>query len=162
VVEILSPTTQPDLTHPSSPYNLRRPNVWTHNNAFCLRPAIKPLRTVSTSILSETHFRSQLILWIAGVPLEKAMGSRTSVHVGCLVQEYSQISRRDTDLPGSYQIVGSSGLAMLANRLSWFYDFTGPSMTVDTACSGSLLAVHLACQDLLSGSVDMVDFVHYN
>jgi 3-oxoacyl-(acyl-carrier-protein) synthase len=59
-------------------------------------------------------------------------------------------------MPGSYQIVGSSGLAMLANRLSWFYDFTGPSMTVDTACSGGLLAVHLACQDLLSGFADMV------
>ena len=84
------------------------------------------------------------------------MGTKTSVHVGCLLQEYSQISQRDSEMPGNYQIVGSSGLAMLANRLSWFYDFTGPSMTIDTACSGSLLAMHLACQDLLSGSVDMV------
>jgi hypothetical protein len=87
--------------------------------------------------------------------MEKAMGTRTSVHVGCLLQEYSQISQRDTDLPGNYQIVGSSGLSMLSNRLSWFYDFKGPSMTVDTACSGSLLALHLGCQDLLSGTVDM-------
>jgi len=45
---------------------------------------------------------------------------------------------------------------MLANRLSWFYDFSGPSMTVDTACSGGLVALHLACQELLAGSVDMV------
>ncbi|KAH7372371.1 polyketide synthase-like protein [Pyrenochaeta sp. MPI-SDFR-AT-0127] len=87
--------------------------------------------------------------------MEAAMGSKTSVHVGCLLQEYSQISQRDSEMPGNYQIVGSSGLSMLANRLSWFYDFTGPSMTVDTACSGSLLALHLACQDLLAGSVDM-------
>jgi acyl transferase domain-containing protein len=64
--------------------------------------------------------------------MEKAMGSRTSVHVGCLAQEYSHVSQRDTNLPGSYQIVGSNGLSMLANRLSWFYDFTGPSMAVDT------------------------------
>jgi acyl transferase domain-containing protein len=92
--------------------------------------------------------------------MEKAMGSRTSVHVGCLAQEYSHVSQRDTNLPGSYQIVGSNGLSMLANRLSWFYDFTGPSMAVDTACSSGLLAVHLACQDLLSGSADMVDTVH--
>jgi acyl transferase domain-containing protein len=88
--------------------------------------------------------------------METAMGSRTSVHVGCLLQEYSQISQRDSDMPGTYQIVGSSGLSMLSNRLSWFYDFTGPSMTVDTACSGGMLALHLACQDLLSGTVDMV------
>lgn len=90
--------------------------------------------------------------------METAMGSRTSVHVGCLLQEYSQISQRDSDMPGTYQIVGSSGLSMLSNRLSWFYDFTGPSMTVDTACSGGMLALHLACQDLLSGTVDMVRF----
>jgi acyl transferase domain-containing protein len=94
--------------------------------------------------------------------MEKAMGSRTSVHVGCLAQEYSHVSQRDTNLPGSYQIVGSNGLSMLANRLSWFYDFTGPSMAVDTACSSGLLAVHLACQDLLSGSADMVVITHRN
>ena len=84
------------------------------------------------------------------------MGTRTYVHVGCLLQEYSQISQRDAQMPGDYRIVGSSGLAMLANRLSWFYDFSGPSMTVDTACSGGLVALHLACQELLAGSVKMV------
>jgi acyl transferase domain-containing protein len=88
--------------------------------------------------------------------MQAAIGTRTSVHVGCLLQEYSQISQRDAQMPGDYRIVGSSGLAMLANRLSWFYDFSGPSMTVDTACSGGLVALHLACQELLAGSVDMV------
>jgi acyl transferase domain-containing protein len=88
--------------------------------------------------------------------MKAAMGTRTSVHVGCLLQEYSQISQRDSQMPGDYRIVGSSGLAMLANRLSWFYDFSGPSMTVDTACSGGLVAFHLACQELSAGSVDMV------
>lgn len=88
--------------------------------------------------------------------MHSAMGTRTSVHVGCLLQEYSQISQRDSQMPGDYRIVGSSGLAMLANRLSWFYDFSGPSMTVDTACSGGLVAFHLACQELIAGSVNMV------
>lgn len=87
--------------------------------------------------------------------MDAAMGSSTSVHVGCLLQEYSQISQRDA-MPGTYQIIGSSGLAMLANRVSWFYDLKGPSMTIDTACSGSLVALHLACQELQSGSVNMV------
>ncbi|KAH7398734.1 polyketide synthase-like protein [Phaeosphaeria sp. MPI-PUGE-AT-0046c] len=119
---------------------------------FSIPPAEAECMDPQQRFLLETSYHA---LENAGIPMDKAMGTRTSVHVGCLLQEYSQISQRDTDLPGNYQIVGSSGLSMLANRLSWFYDFKGPSMTVDTACSGSLLALHLGCQDLLSGTVDM-------
>ncbi|KAH7075847.1 polyketide synthase-like protein [Paraphoma chrysanthemicola] len=119
---------------------------------FSIQPAEAECMDPQQRFLLETSYHA---LENAGIPMESAMGTRTSVHVGCLLQEYSQISQRDTDMPGNYQIVGSSGLSMLANRLSWFYNFTGPSMTVDTACSGSLLSVHLACQDLLMGSVDM-------
>ena len=45
---------------------------------------------------------------------------------------------------------------MLANRLSWFFNFRGTSVNLDSACSSSLLAVHLACQDLRAGSSSMV------
>lgn len=44
-----------------------------------------------------------------------------------------------------------AALAMLSNRLSWFFDFRGPSVTVDTACSGSMVALHLAYSSMRAG-----------
>jgi 3-oxoacyl-(acyl-carrier-protein) synthase len=40
---------------------------------------------------------------------------------------------------------------MLSNRLSYYFNLTGPSVTLDTACSASLVALHLAVQSLKSG-----------
>ena len=45
---------------------------------------------------------------------------------------------------------------MVANRVSYHLNLTGPSVTVDTACSASLMAVHLACQALTCGDSDLV------
>ncbi|KAL9042477.1 MAG: hypothetical protein Q9214_003767, partial [Letrouitia sp. 1 TL-2023] len=59
---------------------------------------------------------------------------------------------RDYETLPIYQATGSGpSLAFLSNRLSYFYDLKGPSVTVDTACSASLVALHLACETLRSG-----------
>lgn len=41
--------------------------------------------------------------------------------------------------------------ASIANRISYFFNFKGPSIAVDTMCSSSLTALHLACQSIKSG-----------
>ena len=44
---------------------------------------------------------------------------------------------------------------VMANRISHFLDLRGPSLTLDTGCSSSLVAIHLACQSLRAGETDL-------
>src|SRR5262249_34417758 len=50
----------------------------------------------------------------------------------------------------AYRITGNV-FAIAANRVSYVFDFRGPSLAVDTACSSSLVSVHLACRSLWEG-----------
>src|SRR5215813_8179971 len=45
--------------------------------------------------------------------------------------------------------------ASIANRVSYVLDLHGPSMTLDTMCSSSLTAIHVACQDLKLGRTSL-------
>jgi acyl transferase domain-containing protein/acyl carrier protein len=90
----------------------------------------------------------------AGQDIEQLNGSFTGVYMGISVNEYSTVQFAD---PAS--ITGHSGtgsaLSISANRISYFFNFHGPSMAIDTACSASLAAVHLACKGLREGECDL-------
>lgn len=64
------------------------------------------------------------------------------------------VQRTDTGV-GSFQAVLASDKDYLSSRVSYKLDLRGPSLTVQTACSSALVAVHLACQALLAGECDL-------
>lgn len=81
---------------------------------------------------------------------------RTGVFAGTSVNTYvtaaDPAALRDA---GPAQVLIASDKDFLATRLSYKLQLTGPSMTVQTACSTSLVAVHAACQALRSGECEM-------
>ena len=69
---------------------------------------------------------------------------------------YNLASRPDLfDADDSFQIMIGNDKDFLATRLSYLLDLKGPSVTVQTGCSTSLVAVHLACQGLLGYQCDV-------
>ena len=84
-----------------------------------------------------------------GQVLERWSGSKTAVFVGISNWDYSLLQRnsRDRGVINAYTSTGGS-LSIAANRISYCFDFRGPSAIVDTACSSALVAVHLACRNI--------------
>ncbi|GFF24011.1 nonribosomal peptide synthetase 14 [Aspergillus udagawae] len=85
-----------------------------------------------------------------GLPVENLRGSNTAIIVGQMCADYNDILTRDMDTLPTYFATGTSR-AILANRVSYAFDWHGPSWTIDTACSSSLVAVHQAIQALRAG-----------
>ncbi|THC93486.1 hypothetical protein EYZ11_007042 [Aspergillus tanneri] len=86
----------------------------------------------------------------AGLTIHGLKGSQTSAYVGAMSADYTDTQTRDVENMSQYMITGTSR-ALLSNRLSYFFDWHGPSISVDTACSSSLAAVHLGVQSLRNG-----------
>ncbi|PTB74995.1 polyketide synthase [Trichoderma longibrachiatum ATCC 18648] len=90
----------------------------------------------------------------AGIPMDRAVGSNTSVYSSGFNHDYLQLLNSDPEIKLKYKPMGTSN-AILSGRISWFYDFKGPSLTVDTACSSSMVAFHLGAQSLRDHESDM-------
>lgn len=76
------------------------------------------------------------------------------VYVGVMWNEYQLLSgskNQDT----AELLFGSSNSSFCANRISYSFDFTGPSIVIDTACSSSLVALHMACENIRNGDCEM-------
>ena len=77
----------------------------------------------------------------ARIPASSLRGTSVGVFVGSSTNDYSFLSVADPTTAHPYAITGTAS-SIIANRVSYFYDFRGPSMAIDTACSSSLVAIH--------------------
>ena len=77
------------------------------------------------------------------------LAGNVGVYVGVMYEEYQLFGAEETMKGRNIALFGNP--SSIANRVSYFYNFNGPSMAVDTMCSSSLTAIHLACQGIFNG-----------
>jgi pimaricinolide synthase PimS2 len=92
----------------------------------------------------------------AGIDPHRLRGSRTGVFTGTASQDYTAIHAMTGASAGSegYLITGHAA-SVASGRVSYALGLEGPAVSVDTACSSALVALHLACQALRAGECDL-------
>ena len=94
----------------------------------------------------------------AGRPADQLAGTKTGVFVGIGGTDYSKVCVPYDDY---YQHIDAhmgtgDAVSIASNRLSYIFDFHGPSASIDTACSSSSLSIHFAVESLRRGESDAV------
>src|SRR6266540_3562961 len=87
------------------------------------------------------------------MPCEHDLPGQVGVYVGVMYSEY-QLFGAEAGVHGKRLGIAGS-FASIANRVSYAFNLHGPSLTLDTMCSSSLTAIHLACQDLKLGRTSL-------
>lgn len=89
----------------------------------------------------------------AGYAPSELSGSRTGCYMAATGSDYALLQARAGARQIPYSLVGHS-MSLIANRISSWFDWQGPSTVLDTACSGSLVALVKAGRDLRAGVCD--------
>lgn len=92
-----------------------------------------------------------------GLCADRLAGTEVGVFVGGFTLDYQLLQNQGRASRYRFKAHSATGMmmTMLANRISFAFDFRGPSMTIDTACSSSLVAVHLAALSIWNGECDL-------
>lgn len=88
----------------------------------------------------------------AGYSRSSLAGAKMGVYAGVMYEEY-QLYSAISEIGGEKHALSGSA-AGIANRISYFFDFRGPSLSVDTMCSSSLYAIHMACNAIRNGECE--------
>ncbi len=89
----------------------------------------------------------------AGIRPSSLAGGNVGVYVGVSSPDTATRRSHDVGSTDAYTMTGST-LSLVSNRISYVFDWHGPSFSVDTACSSSLVALSLAMDALEAGRID--------
>ena len=89
----------------------------------------------------------------AGLSVDKLADSQSGIFIGVSNGDYSRLQGSQINQDVYYGTGNAFSIA--ANRLSYLFDWHGPSWAMDTACSSSLVAVHQACASLRMGECNL-------
>ncbi|MFD7552866.1 type I polyketide synthase, partial [Streptomyces sp. NPDC059816] len=90
----------------------------------------------------------------AGIDPLTLRGSRTGVYAAAIDQGYATLGPRAAEAVQGFLMTGNS-MSVMSGRLSYTLGLEGPAVTVDTACSASLVALHLAARALRAGECSL-------
>ncbi|WP_327690142.1 type I polyketide synthase [Streptomyces tubercidicus] len=95
---------------------------------------------------------------------ERLHGHRTGVYIGATVEDYAVLVHQQGTTALDHHTPTGLNRGLIANRLSYHLGLRGPSMTLDTAQSSSLVAVQTACDSLRRGDCEtaLAGGVHLN
>lgn len=120
---------------------------------FGISPREAPYIDPQQRLLLETAWEA---LEDAGEVLDLDGGTDIGVFMGVSHNDYQNIQSGSTERSGisSHSPTGNAH-SIAANRISYCFNLKGPSMSMDTACSSALTAVHVACEQLRTGKCKM-------
>src|SRR5580693_8178728 len=90
----------------------------------------------------------------AGIDPHSLRGSRTGVFAGTSSPDYPSVLAMSAENSEGYVLTGNIP-SVVSGRVAYVLGLEGPAVSVDTACSSALVALHLACQALRSGECDL-------
>lgn len=89
----------------------------------------------------------------AGYKMSDLSGTRTAVVIGAGASEYYELMKQHQVAIEEQSSTAKSN-SILANRISFLFNFTGPSESIDVACASSLVAIHKAAEYIRNGECD--------
>ncbi|MCX7293779.1 MAG: SDR family NAD(P)-dependent oxidoreductase, partial [Janthinobacterium sp.] len=110
-------------------------------DALSLDPQVRLFLQTAWTLLEQAGYTRE--------SLRRRHQGRVGVYVGAMAQPTHPAD------DGEQATAGLSSSSAIANQVSYFFNFEGPSLAIDTMCSSAMMALHLACRDLQQGECEL-------